>query len=193
MHGKEEPHPPRHQMLIEFEDGCALSLVVQMYGGMGAFADGELDNIYYKTAKEKPSPLSSLFDKKYFDVLISHPDLQKLSLKALIAIEQRIPGLGNGVLQDILFNAGMHPKKKAGTMSIQDKEALFNSIKNTLGAMVKAGGRDTETDIFGNAGGYKSILSKNTAGKPCSVCGTLIKKEAYLGGSIYYCEKCQVL
>jgi formamidopyrimidine-DNA glycosylase len=193
MHKKGEPRPSRHQLLIEFEDGCALSLVVQMYGGMGSFPDGELDNVYYRVAREKPSPLSAAFDKEYFDALISVPELQKLSLKALIATEQRIPGLGNGVLQDILFNAKMHPKKKTNTLSAADKEALFNSIKNTLGAMVKAGGRDTEADIFGNAGGYKSILSKNTAGKPCSVCGTLIKKEAYLGGSIYYCEKCQLL
>jgi len=193
MHQKGEPRPVRHQLLIEFEDGCALSLVVQMYGGMGAFVEGELDNIYYRIAKEKPSPLSTAFDKKYFDALISLPELQKLSLKALIATGQRITGLGNGVLQDILFNAKMHPKKKTNTLSGQDKEALFNSIKDTLLAMAEAGGRDTETDLFGKAGGYQSILSKNTAGKPCAVCGTIIQKEAYLGGSIYYCGKCQVL
>jgi formamidopyrimidine-DNA glycosylase len=193
MHGKEEPHPPRHQMLIEFEAGSALSLVVQMYGGMGAFIDGELDNVYYRVAQEKPSPLSAAFDKSYFDALISPPELQKLSLKALIATEQRIPGLGNGVLQDILFNAKMHPKKKTNTLSAKDKQNLFDSIKNTLSAMAQLGGRDIENDLFGNPGGYRSILCKNTVNKPCPVCGMPIKKEAYLGGSIYYCEKCQVL
>jgi formamidopyrimidine-DNA glycosylase len=40
-------------------------------------------------------------------------------------------------------------------------------------------------------GRYKTLLSKNTAGKPCPVCGTAIVKEAYLGGSIYYCSGCQ--
>jgi hypothetical protein len=34
-------------------------------------------------------------------------EVKKLSLKALLATEQRIPGLGNGVLQDILFKARM--------------------------------------------------------------------------------------
>jgi formamidopyrimidine-DNA glycosylase len=180
-------------MLLEFEDGSALSLNVQMYGGMGAFINGELDNAYYKVAKEKPSPLSAKFDKTYFDALISPAGLEKLSLKALLATEQRIPGLGNGVLQDILFNARMHPKKKTGTLSAKDKENIFDSVKNTLSAMTQQGGRDIENDLFGNPGGYKSILSKNTAGKPCTVCGTVIKKEAYMGGSIYYCEKCQLL
>jgi formamidopyrimidine-DNA glycosylase len=193
MHAKGEPLPPKHQMLIEFEDGCALSLSVQMYGGMGAFIKGELDNAYYKVAKEKPSPLSDVFDKKYFDALISPPGFEKLSLKALLATEQRIPGLGNGVLQDILFNAKMHPKKKVGTLSAKDKEYLFDAVKNTLSSMTQQGARDIENDLYGNPGGYKSILCKNTAGKPCPECGTIIKKEAYMGGSIYYCEKCQVL
>jgi formamidopyrimidine-DNA glycosylase len=193
MHAKDKSRPPKHQMLIEFEDGSALSLSVQMYGGMGAFINGELDNAYYKAAMEKPSPLSAAFDENYFDALISLPALEKLSLKALLATEQRIPGLGNGVLQDILFNAGMHPKKKTGTLSTKDKENLFDSVKNTLLAMTQQGGRDTESDLFGNPGGYRSILCKNTVDKPCPACGTTIKKEAYMGGSIYYCGKCQVL
>ena len=28
-------------------------------------------------------------------------------------------------------------------------------------------------------------------GQPCHACGTLIKKEAYMGGSIYICTGCQ--
>lgn len=57
--------------------------------------------------------------------------------------------------------------------------------------MTEAGGRDTERDLFGNPGGYKTALSANTVGAYCPACGENIKKEAYLGGSIYYCEGCQ--
>lgn len=193
FHAKNELRPARHQLLIEFDDGSALSAAVQMYGGIGAFPDGTLDNPYYKVAGEKPSPLSNVFDRAYFEDMISAPEVQKLSSKALLATEQRIPGLGNGVLQDILFNASIHPKKKTSALNAKDREMLYNSVKTTLKAMAEQGGRDTELDIFGHPGGYKTILSKNTAGKPCPKCGTLIKKEAYMGGSIYYCEKCQSL
>lgn len=191
FHGPGEPRPVKHQLLIEFEDGSVLSAAVQMYGGMGAFLEGKLDNPYYLVAKAKPSPFSGAFDRAYFDRLISAPKVQKFSLKALLATEQRIPGLGNGVLQDILFQARMHPKKKVGTLSDKDKKALFDSVKKTLSAMAAQGGRDTELDLFGRPGGYKTILSKNTVNKPCPVCGTVIKKEAYMGGSVYYCGKCQ--
>jgi formamidopyrimidine-DNA glycosylase len=162
-----------------------------MYGGIGSFREGELDNPYYKVAKEKPSPLSPAFNRVYFDRMISAEEVQKLSLKGLLATEQRIPGLGNGVLQDILFNAKMNPKKKVSILSQRDNDVLFESLKSTLSEMKERGGRDTELDLFGHPGGYKTILSKNTVNKPCPVCGTMIKKEAYMGGSIYYCEKCQ--
>jgi formamidopyrimidine-DNA glycosylase len=193
FHRKDEPRPLKHQLLIEFNDHSALSGSIQMYGGMGSFLNGELDNHYYKVAKEKPSPLSSVFDKMYFDRIISAQDVQKFSLKSLLATEQRIPGLGNGVLQDILFNAKMHPKKKVNSLSQKDREFLFDSLEATLSAMASQGGRDTELDLFDHPGGYKTVLSKNAVNKPCKVCGTIIKKEAYMGGSIYYCEKCQKL
>jgi Formamidopyrimidine-DNA glycosylase len=110
-----------------------------------------------------------------------------------LATEQRIPGLGNGTLQDILFNAGIHPKKKTQDLSEQQKEQLFFSIKNTISEMCELGGRDTEKDLFGAFGRYKTKLSKNTSGKPCDKCGSIVVKENYLGGSIYYCKECQPL
>jgi formamidopyrimidine-DNA glycosylase len=193
FHGKDEPRPAKHQLLLEFDDNSAISASIQMYGGLGAFFEGELDNHYYRVSREKPSPLSPAFDKAYFDRVIYRDEVQKLSLKALLATQQTIPGLGNGILQDILFNGKMHPRKKINTLSDEDREVLFDSVKTTISVMAAQGGRDTELGLFGYPGGYKTILCKNTAGKPCPVCGTIIKKEAYMGGSVYYCEKCQRL
>lgn len=193
FHSRGKPRPERHQLLVEFANSTALSATVQMYGGLGCFAQGTLDNKYYRIAKEKPTPLSRGFGKTYFSRMIGSPDVQKLSAKAFLATEQRIPGLGNGVLQDILFNAGIHPRKKVSALSQADRERLFGSIKTTLAEMLKGGGRDTEVDLYGNPGGYKTLLSKNTIGKPCPACGARIKKESYLGGSIYFCPKCQNL
>ena len=192
-HSQDESRPKKHQLLVEFEDFCAISASVQMYGGLWCFNDGEFDNPYYKSAKEKPSPLSDRFDKAYFDRMISLPDVQKLSAKAFLATEQRIPGLGNGVLQDILYNAKIHPKRKISTLSEVDKEGLFSSIKSTLAEITFQGGRDTERDLFGCLGGYKTKLSKNSVGKPCTICGSIIEKENYMGGSIYYCDGCQTV
>jgi len=185
-----EPIPEKHQLLIKFSDHSVLVATIQMYGGLVAFPDGAYDNAYYRAAREKPSPLSDDFGFVYFEKLFDK-NIEKLSVKGLLATEQRIPGLGNGVLQDILYNAKIHPKKKVSTLNNTDKLTIFNSIKSTLAEMVEKVGRDTEQDIFGYQGGYKTILCKNTVNQACPVCGTLIQKQAYMGGSIYFCEECQ--
>jgi formamidopyrimidine-DNA glycosylase len=191
FHAVGDPRPGKHQLLIEFEDDTAISASIQMYGGLWCFREGEFDNPYYEIAQTKPSPLSNEFDRTYFDGLIDVSDVQKLSAKAFLATEQRIPGLGNGVLQDILYSARIHPKRKVNTLTNREKSVLFRSVKSTLGKMTDEGGRDTEKDLFGEQGGYKTRLSKNTLGKPCPVCGEKVVKQAYMGGSIYFCPGCQ--
>jgi len=53
------------------------------------------------------------------------------------------------------------------------------------------GGRDTEKDLYGNTGGYATKMSKNALTAGCPMCGGTVTKEAYLGGSVYYCSHCQ--
>lgn len=181
--------PSKYQLLIVLDDNSALVFTVAMYGAIYAFR-GVFDNPYYQGSIHKISPLDERFDENYFENLFR--SIKKdLSAKAFLATEQRIPGLGNGVLQDILFYAGIHPKRKMSTIRELEKQDLFYSLKNTLANMADKGGRDTEKDLFGNRGGYRMVLSKNTYGKPCPNCGAAIVKEPYLGGAVYYCPGCQ--
>lgn len=185
-----EKCPTKFQLLLVFEDESYLVFTVAMYGNIQAF-QGDFDNIYYKGSIEKLSPMEERYDFAFFTKMINEIG-KEVSAKALLATEQRIPGLGNGVLQDILFRAGIHPKRKISTFSTADKEKLFRSMKETLAEMTAKGGRDTEKNFYGIPGKYLTILSKNTYHHPCPQCGTQIIKEAYLGGSIYYCPHCQV-
>ncbi len=191
-HKEDQKVPQKHQLLLELDDHSMVSASIHMYGGIWCFRDeNEFQNIYYKLAKEKPSPLTDDFDETYFNKLIYSQDAGKLSAKAFLATEQRIPGFGNGVLQDILWKSGINPRRKLNTLKDEHMDMLFKQIKAVLYEMAELYGRDTEKDFFGNAGGYKTIMSKKSAGSPCIRCGSIIKKENYLGGSIYYCESCQ--
>ncbi len=182
--------PKKHQLYIEFDDETALVTTIAMYGGMFAFPKGQTENEYYLGAVAKPSPLSDKFDEQYF-MSLRDSKSGNLSVKAFLATNQRIPGLGNGVLQDILYQAKLFPKRKMETISEDEYMELFHVIKDVLKEMTDGGGRDTEKDLFGNQGGYISYLSKNTLHTPCPKCGYEIHKEAYMGGTIYYCEHCQ--
>ena len=187
----EKDVPGKHQLLLRFTDDTFLCGSVQMYGGLGCFKAGELENEYYRAAVEKPSPLSDGFSDTYFRSIAEDEKAQKLSVKGLLATEQRIPGLGNGVLQDVLFNANVHPKRKTAALTDNEIDNLFLSVKETIKDMSDNGGRDTEKDLFGQPGKYIVKLSKKTVGKNCPVCGSLIQKASYMGGSIYFCPDCQ--
>ena len=186
-----EPRPRKHQLLVEFADGAALSASVQMYGGLWAYLEGTFDNAYLGAARRAPSPLSAGFDHAYFERLVAAPGVQTLSAKAFLATEQRVPGLGNGVLQDILYAARIHPRRKVATLAGAERAGLFDALKRTLAEMTLLGGRDTERTLFGRPGDYQTRCSRQTLGTPCRRCGCGIVKEQYLGGTVYSCPGCQ--
>ena len=185
-----EKLPDKHQLHIEFDDFSSLICSVQMYGAMWLMDGGDNDEGYYLSSKTKISPVSKENSEEYFFGLMNGVK-QNYSIKAFLATEQRYPGLGNGVLQDILFNAKINPRRKLETLSQQEKEAVYQSVKQTLLEMITGGGRDTEKDIFGTPGGYKTKLSAKTKENPCPVCGDTIIREAFLGGNVYFCPTCQ--
>jgi len=192
-HAAGEKLPAKHQLLLEFADYSALSVTIQMWGAILCLGEGEMGSLAdHQAARVRPSPLSDAFDWAYFQSLFDD-EIGKMSSKEFLATKQRIPGLGNGVLQDILWTARVHPRRKMKALSDQEVRGMFDAVKTVLRAMSGQGGRDTERDLFGREGGYITILSKNTAGKPCPACGTLISKEAFLGGAIYTCAQCQTL
>ncbi|MCL2361176.1 MAG: endonuclease VIII [Defluviitaleaceae bacterium] len=182
--------PKTHQLLLQFDDDSHMSCTVQMWGSMLCAPASEIKNSGHFANSHLPDPLTNAFDENYFEALWKNAK-PSLSAKALLATEQRIPGLGNGVCQDILFNARIHPKRKLEAMGDTHMEALFNSVKTTLMAMKDGGGRDTERDLYSNYGGYRTILSKKTIGSPCIECGGVLIRQSFLGGNIYFCELCQ--
>lgn len=186
--------PKKHQLLIGFDDESALVVSVRMYGALMAMPDGGAEcsfSQYYNGARTKPQVMSGDFTRGYFDTLLGDPAMQNKSAKAFLATEQRIPGLGNGVLQDILYNTRINPKTKLEKLTAQERDGIYPNIVSTLSEIYSHGGRNSETDIFGRNGQYIPFLSKDTVGRECPRCSDIIVKESYMGGSIYYCPTCQ--
>ena len=182
--------PKNHQFVIYFDDETAIFVTIQMYGEIFIYPQGKCNEGYYVSSSTKPSPLSEEFSFDYFKSLYPGKD-RKLTAKAFLATQQRIPGLGNGTLQDILWDAGLDPRFDMCNMADSDWLSLYSSVKNIMQKMCECGGRDTEKDLFGNKGGYITQLSKNSLNEPCIKCGTLIRKANYMGGTVYFCEQCQ--
>jgi formamidopyrimidine-DNA glycosylase len=100
-------------------------------------------------------------------------------------------GIGNSYAQDILFRARLSPRRKIPDITLAERERLYHAIQETVSQAIQAGGREDERDLFDRPGGYRRLMSSQTAGTPCPVCGSTIEKIAYLGGACYLCPQCQ--
>jgi len=185
-----QDYPEKSKLRIEFNDGSFINVTTSMYSFICVFNKKKgMDNLYYQLELNGIGVLDDAFTLDHFKTLVSTNP--KHSLKALLATEQRILGIGNGVCHDIFFNARMHPKRKVLSLTKEDVNTLYNATKKTITQMTEERGRDTEKDIYGKNGLYRTILSSKTYKESCPVCKGPIKKENYLGGSIYYCPNCQ--
>ena len=190
-----EKPPKRHQLHLTFDDGSSMALCGSLGGTIYLFkVNGDGLAIDY-LPPNLPSVLSNDFSESFFLDLIKNTDLTKLkpakSVKCFLATKNRIPGLDNVILHEILWEAQVNPKSVMATLGQDKYKRLYAAIKKVFPAVIKSGGLDTQKDIFGNFGSYITKASKNTLDKPCNRCGELIAKEAYMGGVVYYCPKCQ--
>jgi formamidopyrimidine-DNA glycosylase len=192
LHRDDKSLPKKHQLLLHFSDGMYLSVTVQGWGAAMLFQDSEAAEHPW-VGKPGVSPLSDAFTFDFFDARFAElKENDSSSAKFFMISKPGVWGVGNGCLQDILFHAHIHPKRRALDLSPAERRALYDATRETLQQMVALGGRDGEIDLYGQPGGYRRILSSETAGKPCPECGTPIEKIQYLGGASYFCPKCQV-
>ncbi|MCU0503867.1 MAG: endonuclease VIII, partial [Anaerolineae bacterium] len=162
------------------------------WGAAMLFHDSEVPDHPW-VGKPGVSPLSDAFTYEYFEGRFGElKENDPSSVKFFVISKPGVWGVGNGCLQDILFRARIHPRRRALDLREGERRALHAALRDTLGQMVAQGGRDGEIDLYGQPGGYQRILSSETAGKPCPECGTPIEKISYLGGASYFCPKCQV-
>lgn len=183
--------PAKYHLLLAFDDGSLLTATTQMWGGVGLCDVGhELEGKYVEDMRV--TPLEPAFTWEYFRRLADAAgDGGKRTVKGLLTQEHLIPGLGNAIAQDIMFVAGLNPRRPLGGLSDAETRALYDAIVGTVRAVIAAGGRDDEVDLFGRPGGYRRIMSAKATGASCPRCGAPVQKMQYLGGACYVCAQCQ--
>ncbi len=182
--------PSKYHLLLNIEGNKSIYAMTQMWGAMELYRKGEELKRQY-IADMRTTPLDKEFTYKYFKSLIDEARSEKKrSVKSLLTQDQLIPGLGNSIAQDILFNARLHPKTQIEVLSEEEIMTLYKSIKETVNDAAKNDGRNDEYDFYGNLGKYERVLDSKSIERGCPVCKSKIEKIQYLGGSSYYCSKC---
>ena len=183
--------PSKYHLWLGFEDGTALTVSVQGWGNTLLLSQASAGEHRHVQA-DRVTPLSDAFSWEYFRALFAQLDSEsKASIKYFLITDPGVWGIGNGCLQDILFCARIHPRRRAAEINPAEQHTLYAAIQDTLTEMVDLGGRDSERDLHDRPGRYTRIMDSKTAGQRCPTCGTPIAKIQYLGGSCYLCPTCQ--
>ena len=186
IHQSENTLPKKYQLLLQFRDGTYLTVTVQGWGAAQLMHQSEV-------SKKGVSPLSDAFTFEYFQQLFGElKEKDPRSVKFFIISKPGIWGVGNGYLQDILFRAKIHPRRRVIDITEGERRELYEAIMVTLKHAAALGGRDTERDLYNRPGGYRRILDSRTVDHPCTECGAPIAKIQYLGGASYFCPSCQI-
>jgi len=180
----------RHKFI--FESGDILDFSdLRKFGWLGVVKTGEVENV-----KEIKKLGIDALDKKFtlgcFKNILDKK--QKSIIGVLLLDQSLITGIGNIYRSEILFDSFVLPKRKVSSLSKQEIERIFNSIKNILNKAVKMRGTSDSDyrDIEGKPGKFQNeLMVYGREGEPCKLCGTKIIREKIGQRSVFYCPVCQ--
>jgi len=143
-------------------------------------------------AKIGPEPLGNEFNPAYLSTRLNG---RKGPIKSHLLDQSIVAGLGNIYVCEALFQAGISPQARAGTISGKRVERLVPEIRAVLMAAIDAGGSSlndyVQTD--GELGYFQHQFKVyDREGESCTNdCGAQIKRIVQAGRSTFYCPKCQ--
>lgn len=183
--------PEKYQIKFTLDDKTGFTIRVWWFCYLHLMPENKLGE-HKLTAKLGMAPLDKRFTLGYFKQLLRK---RRGNIKNFLLDQKNIAGIGNVYIQDILFNAKLHPKRKIPSLTETEIKALHNSIKTVLKESIDSSGLAYEKDFYGNKGGYSTQQFKIAykPGKPCPTCQTTILKIKTGSNSSFICPNCQPL
>jgi formamidopyrimidine-DNA glycosylase len=117
-------------------------------------------------------------------------------IKALLLDQRLVSGLGNIYADEVLFRAGVHPRRKGGSLTIDEVTSIRDAIGPVLAEGIAHGGTSLEDLAYllpdGRAGEYVARLDAyGRSGEPCNACGSPIERVTVAQRSSHFCPRCQ--
>lgn len=180
-------------MKIDFNDDTSLTVRLTSMGHFSALKDNNLKDSYvYRRDfnSDVPSPIDDEFTLDLFSKLLAANN--RMLKSVLVGKDAVLVGLSNSAFQDIIYRAGLHPKRKAAELTVDEKQTLHDAICFVLRERIRLNGKDQFSDIYGAQGRYSPAMGPNMKEQTCQKCGTPIEKMNVGGGYVYLCPTCQI-
>ena len=183
FHEKGAELPAKHQLVVRFTDGAALTATVGLWGFFGVGGAVPVDQ------SKTIDPLGPAFTLARFERLFAEYPKPNHPIKAFLINRPRLRGFGNGYMQEMLFRAGILPTREVCSLDRDERKRLHRAVRGVLAEATRKGGSADTCDIYGRPGRYVKAVGARV--KACTACRTPIAKRSFLGGATYYCPRCQ--
>jgi formamidopyrimidine-DNA glycosylase len=175
------------------DDGPELRFVDQRtFGGLALDDGGSERSIPVSVAHIALDPLDDAFDDIAFADRVR---ARRTGVKRALLDQTLISGVGNIYADEALWRARMHYARGTDTLRRVDVVALLAAVRKVLLAAIAAGGTSFDAlyvAVNGESGYFdRSLEVYGREGEPCSRCGALIRREAFMNRSSYRCPRCQ--
>lgn len=181
---------PKFHLKIDLQD-AVLTVTLTGMGCIQAVEDALLKTnyMYNRDFGQILNPLDKDFTFERFQEKL---DEKKQNIKAaLVGKTAVVVGVSNSAFQDIIYRAKIGPKRNTGTLTAEEKQALYTAIVELVKERLDAGGKDQFVDLHGKQGSYVPKMGPNLKEQNCPACGAKIEKISHGGGQVYICPTCQ--
>ena len=121
---------------------------------------------------------------------------RRARLKPLLADQRALAGVGNTYADEVLWRAGLHPLRRADTLTPEEAARLHGAIREVLEEAIARRGTTLVDRRYvlpdGRPGEFAAHLAVyGREGAPCPRCGAPIVRTRMGGRSAHYCPQCQ--
>ena len=182
-----------HTAVVEFggDEPLVLAFTRLWLGYFDLYDPGRVDE-HPLLKRLGPDPFSDAFTPEYLRGVFG----RKAGIKGMLLDQSIVSGLGNIYVDEVLFEAKVHPMRKANTLTPVEIDAIYAATRDILGRAIELRGTtfDSYHDAFGETGKFQYHLKVFThPGEPCPVCSTEIQKLRVAGRGTHVCPVCQPL
>lgn len=179
-------------LFVRFSDSVLVYQDVRKFGTWEILSCDEMPR-YFEAKEIGPEPTVSAFDEKIFSEKLQR---SKKKIKPHLLDQTLVAGLGNIYVDEVLWQAKIHPEYLSMDLTNRSKHLLHDSIIEILQKAVELGGSSIRTyqNALGKAGKMQEELKVyGKTGQPCPRCGTIIIKTKVAGRGTHFCPSCQRL
>jgi formamidopyrimidine-DNA glycosylase len=184
------------------EPTTALMLVLRLDGDRALFLRDETgftrarlvdaEGLEERLADLGPEPFDEEFRPGYLRDKLGG---RRARIKGLLLDQKVVSGVGNIYVDEALFDARIHPTRKANTLTEWEWTRLQSAVVENLAAGIEHRGTTFSLyrDVLGRKGRHQEHLKVFVqAGKPCpGGCGGKVVREKIGGRATFLCPACQ--